>query len=311
MEMRVVCKSPSHLQVAGFMVVDSITSRSFRPYRLPGSVKSLDVSALEVQDPPSHPAKDGGWSPDLACFGYSNVNVHNSLGIVKRLERLELGNATQPAPRKSKTISLSPAAYESYRSILRHLPCPACVRLLVDIYFDEFNWVYCILDRNTFSVKLDEYYLEPVPQPDEAHVNYPSDKLVFSALLFQVLATALQFIPLSFSPRLHPSCISKIPVDADDHHDDAVTRILRLAGKDAINIVFIQTQLLRTAWLKNHGLIAAAWHVLADAGVHAQELGLHKDDGKLYASDAETACEQLWDMVERRRLIVNLLLWDR
>jgi hypothetical protein len=258
------------------------------------------------------PTKGGSYSPDLASYGYSNVNVHNSLGILQKLENLEVGGACKP-PRKQRDISLCQPALEIYQAVLKQLPCPSCVRHLVTIFFNEVNWQYTILDRNYFIPKLEQYYQQyplhpPSPPPD---TTFSSEKLIFSALLFQVLTYALQFLPARYSETLHASCLKGVAEDGDGVSEDATMRLLSLLPKDVINLDYIAAQILRTAWLKNRGLIAEAWLVVAQAAINAQEMGLHRDDGKLYASDAESAIEELWEVVLRRRLMLNLYLWDR
>ncbi|OAL32819.1 hypothetical protein AYO20_07776 [Fonsecaea nubica] len=284
-----------------------MTSRSQKAAEEPYVEAFSKAPGFVVQE--YHSTKEETWSPDLACFGYSNVNVHNSLGIVKKLEDLELGSSPRPS-QKQKNVTLCQAAYEIYKSVLKLLPCSACVRDLVNVFFDEVNWQYTILDRNHFTTKLEDYYHHHTSPLYQAEGTFPSERLVFSALLFQVLVCALQFLPAGHSENLHTFCIKGIAVEGDGPSDDPAMRLLGLLPKDVINLDYIAAQLLRTAWLKNRGMIVESWHVVAQATMNAQEIGLHRDDGKLYASNAESACEELWNMVLRRRLMVNLYLWD-
>ncbi|EXJ58666.1 hypothetical protein A1O7_06094 [Cladophialophora yegresii CBS 114405] len=280
-------------------------------------VKGSDSNGLSKQpevEAYEYIPTDGGESrsPDLAAYGYSSVNVHNSLGILQKLENLEVGGARKPSPRKQRKISLCQPALDIYSAVLRQLPCPSCVRDLVAIFFDEVNWQYTILDRNYFIPRLEQYYQQHPLQPasPRADTTVSSEKLIFSALVFQVLVYALQFIPARRSENLHPPCLKGIAEDGNGLSEDATMRLLSLLPKDVINLDYIAAQILRTAWLKNRGLIAEAWLVLAQAAINAQEIGLHRDDGKLYADDAESAIEELWEVVLRRRLMLNLYLWD-
>ena len=238
--------------------------------------------------------------------------MHNSLGILQKLEVLELGGLQRPSS-KQRDIALPRQAADAYRCVLKKLPCPSCVRSLVSVFFDEANWQYTILDRNYFIPKLERYYQQhPLPSLGFlAESAFSSDKLIFSALLFQVLAYTLQFLPAGEFESLHTSCLDGVAGDGNGTSEDATSLLLDLLPKDVINLDYIATQILRTAWLKNRGLIAESWLVLVQATVNAQEIGLHRDDGKLYASDAESAVEELWDVMLRRRLMVNLYLWDR
>ncbi len=270
-------------------------------------MKQVQVETHEYSPPEEEPQ-----SLDLTSYGYSSANVHNSLGILKKLESLELGGDQQPQ-RKRRNVVLCQSALDIYKSILKQLPCPSCVRQLVNVFFSEVNWQYTILDQNYFVTRLEQYYQRhPGPSSDSAgDTIFSPDELIFSALLFQVLAYALQFLPPGCSETLHTSCIKGISEDGSGTSDDATLRLLSLLPKDVINLDYIAAQILRTAWLKNRGLIAEAWLVIVQAAVNAQEIGLHRDDGKLYASDAESAIEELWEVVLRRRLMLNLYLWDR
>jgi hypothetical protein len=252
--------------------------------------------------------QDDSSMPDLASFGYSSTNSHTSLGILQKLESLELGGAQRP--RRKREISLCLPVLEMYQSILKQLPCSSCVAHLVDLFFDEVNWQYTILDRNYFIPKLDQYYATQPPSPS-SQSRFSSEQVIFSALLFQLLAYALQFLPASYAGKLHTSCLEGIADDDASVSEDATMRLLGLLPRDVINLDYIAAQILRTAWLKTRGLVAEAWLVLVQATINAQEIGIHRDDGKLYANDAESAIEELWEVVLRRRLMLNLYLWDR
>jgi hypothetical protein len=267
----------------------------------------FDTCALDVSKPEER------LSTDLSSFGYSNVNHSNSLSILKKLEDLDLGSNKLPTstPRRERTISLSRAAAEVYKSVLAELPCPTCVNVLVKIFFDEVNWQYTILDPNCFNPKLEQFYSQsPVQLPNLYTDTTSSDKLIFAALLFQTLACAAQFLPSGFSEKLHASCMTSITVDEDSLAETPTIRLLNLLPKNVITLDYIATQILRTAWLKNRGLVAEAWLTVAQAVINAQEIGLHQDDGKLYASEAESAIEELWHIVSRRRLMLILFIWD-
>ena len=265
----------------------------------------------EIEPLEYSPIKEEPKRPDLAAYGYSCVNGFNSLGILQKLEALELGGARSP-PRKPKSISLSYQDIDVYRSVIRQLPCPPCVRNLVGIFFREASWQYTVLDRNDFMPQLERYYHQYLTrQTSPSADTTDSDKVIFSALLFQVLAYALQFLPPDHTETIHASCLRGVCKDGDATAEDATTRLLSLLPKHVINVDYIATQLLRTAWLKNRGLVAESWLVLAQSIIHAQEIGIHRDDGKLYAVDAESAIEELWEVVLRRRLMINLFLWDR
>lgn len=304
-------------------------------FKQPSEAETYEYSPPTKEDSASN---NTGSPPDLASYGYSSVNGYNSAGILQKLENLELGgskaaisasHARPPPRRRNDDIRLCKAALDIYRTVLQQLPCPSCVGNLVEVFFTEVNWQYAILDRNYFIPKLEQFYhhhpLHPPSPPTEAGANnnnhnedttatFSANKLIFSALLFQVLAYALQFLPPGYSNNLHASCLKAIHEDANVDgavSSDPTMRLLGLLPKDVINLDYIAAQILRVGWLKNRGLIAESWLVVVQAATNAQEMGLHRDDGKLYASDPESAIEELWDVVLRRRLMINMYLWDR
>ncbi|KAI1629563.1 hypothetical protein EDD37DRAFT_59029 [Exophiala viscosa] len=258
--------------------------------------------------PESSPPKQD--NPDLSSFGYSDVNAHNVLGIVKKLEHLETGNTHTPR-RKTNTVSLSHASSETYRALIKRLPCRTCVEHLVQVFFTEVNWQFAIVDRNIFDDQLTEYYRYQSASILEPQDQIPTDQLTFPALLFQVIGLAVQFLPAQAGQGLHSACLRGIPRDGKyDLQGCHTMQLLNLVGKNAMNLTYIQAEFLRISWLKNCGFIAEAWHALAQTIMDAQDIGLHRDDFKVDASDAEEVCEQLWQILLRRRTMMNLYLWD-
>ncbi|KAK6379540.1 hypothetical protein LTS17_006458 [Exophiala oligosperma] len=262
------------------------------------------------QDWQSQESNSENDKSDLASFGYSHVNAHNALGIFKKLEHLETGT-TRTIPEKTKTATLSPCSFETYRSIIRRLPCQGCVNHLVSVFFQEVNWQFAFLDRSFFDEQLQEYYQHPVDAVSESHCTIPTELISFPALLFIVLALGIQFLPPQGSESLHSSCLWGIPGDEKSYGNNCSTlQLLGLLEKDAISLTYIQAEFLTVSWLKNRGAIAEAWHTLAQAVMDAQEIGLHRDEGKLHADSSENVCEQLWKILMRRRTMINLYLWD-
>ncbi|KAK5039342.1 hypothetical protein LTR13_003599 [Exophiala sideris] len=249
-------------------------------------------------------------SPDLSGFGYSDVNAHNVLGIFKKLGHLETGLTHTPHC-KSNTVSLSHASSETYRAVIKRLPCRTCVDHLVQVFFTEVNWQFAIVDRNVFDDQLKEYYRYQSASILEPQHEIPIDQLTFPALLFQIIGLAVQFLPAQAVQSLHSACLRGIPRDGKrDPQSCHTIQLLNLVGKNAINLTYIQAEFLWISWLKNCGFIAEAWHALAQTIMDAQDIGLHRDDGKVDAIDAEDVCEQLWQLVLRRRTMLYLYLWD-
>ncbi|KIW18742.1 hypothetical protein PV08_03031 [Exophiala spinifera] len=285
---------------------DSCNYGDVDPERVAQSGASATGSSREKSQEPS-PQNDHSY---LTSFGYSHVNAHNTLGIVKKLEQLETG-ITRSVAQKNNTVKLNHSSFEIYRSIIRRLPCHGCVNHLVGVFFQDFNWQYAILERSFFDEQLQKYYQQPIDDLSEFYHSIPTDLVTIPALIFIVLALALQFLPPDGSRSLHSSCLWGIPGDEQNYEHRCPTKqLLGLLGKDAISLTYIQAEFLMVAWLKNRGAIAESWHTLAQTVMDAQEIGLHRDEGKLYADGVENVCEQLWKTLMRRRTMLNLFLWD-
>lgn len=154
----------------------------------------------------------------------------------------------------------------------------------------------------------------------------------FPALLFQVIALSLQFLPPDWdvlSGLSHELSTSRTYSDLGD-------RLLYLLGRPGLNITAIQADFLRSSWLKNCGRAVEAWHTIGYAiryvlcsfyekslskiGTYlslllsrlAQELGLHKQK-EIYQSsksDVEETLNLFWYEQNKKRLWINLFLWD-
>ncbi|KAH8805168.1 hypothetical protein F5884DRAFT_798571 [Xylogone sp. PMI_703] len=245
----------------------------------------------------SNSMRDSLQKRDLLIYGYSNFSPYNSIGILHQLEQHNLQTGL-PLSSNDFDIFTSSTAYHRYNALVRQLPCHECTHAIVDLYFYDVNWQHTLLDRNYFD-GLHERFALAAPGSKE------QDIIAFPAVLFQVLALGLQFMPYSYSCGSGKACTNN-----ESKYSDASAELLLLLKRDMIGLPFLLAEFLRVSWLKNRGLILEAWKALSQAVRDAQEMGLHHDTNTLEATSTETACEQLWDMLMKRRTIVNLFLWD-
>lgn len=247
----------------------------------------------------------------LSALGYSKSNSHNSLGIFKRIE--SHGGAGQTS---RSAVTLCQPDYnglkERYKGLVRQLPARNFVEQLLKTFFQDFNWYYSAIDQELFMNQLQNWnkvsfsVLNRGPQDLEGEIRY------FPALLFQVLALALQFQPPQYESNLDSlKYVSEMSLDdlANDYSDSGVV-ILSLLGKRDLNLVTIQAGFLRTSFLKNCGFITESWHSLGQTIRDAQELGWHKDLVDRTPHSPKRALESLWLAEVRRRIWTDLQLWD-
>ena len=136
----------------------------------------------------------------------------------------------------------------------------------------------------------------------------------FPALLFQCLALALQFQPLEDDPNLD-SLKYAVGMSFDDvasEYSQCGISIMALLGKRHTTLTTVQAGFLRTAFLKNYGMVPESWHSLSQTIRDAQEIGLHRnvvECGKP-KEKPEDALNNRWLEQLRRRVWLILSWWD-
>ncbi len=257
----------------------------------------------------SKPESDS--AAQLSALGYAKSNGHNSLGIFRKIEDHE---GDGKALRSSMTLCQPDynGLKERYKSLVRQLPSKNFVDLLLVTFFEEVNWHYSPVDKDFFMEQLQNWNKVSFSVLNRGPQDLPGDIRYFPALLFQVLALALQFQPPEYDPVLDSlKYVSEMSLDdlATDYSESGMA-ILTLLGKRDLNLVTIQTGFLRTSFLKNSGFITESWHSLGQTIRDAQEIGWHKDPVDRTQQSPEKALETLWLVEVRRRMWINLQLWD-
>lgn len=205
---------------------------------------------------------------------------------------------------------------EKYRSLIRQLPSKPYIGKLVTTYFREVNYQYSPLDEGIFRDHLKNWHNLSFETLKKGPFELSGDLQFFPALLFQILALALQFQPPDYDPGLDSlKYAAGMSFDdlASDYSESSVS-ILNLLGKRHTTLVTVQAGFLRTAYLKNCGMVPESWHSLSQTIRDAQEIGLHKDvkDNRHRKLDENSGdvLENLWLEQLRRRMWLILSLWD-
>ncbi|KAH8599504.1 hypothetical protein B0O99DRAFT_612241 [Bisporella sp. PMI_857] len=209
----------------------------------------------------------------VSGFGYTGMGTNTTLGILNRIE----GSTGPMVIQSNSVLENSNLVY---------------IEKLVDTYFKEVNYHYYPLDEGLFKDLYSEWQTIPhttmVKGPQELRV----DLQFFPALLFQVLALGLH--------------------DVASEYSESGLSILSLLGVRATTLIKVQAGFLRSAYLKNCGMVPEAWHSLSATIRNAQEMGLHKPRTKILTlrENGGDNMERLWEEQLRLRMWAILCLWD-
>lgn len=200
-----------------------------------------------------------------ADFGYSNSsgNGASTLGFLKKIEGAgsgeplsSVGGVGEPAPEGEHFGSR-----ERYKSLVRHLPARTFVEQLVDIYLQQFNWMYYAIHEAEFMEQLEMWYQLPFHLLSNAGPQGIDPTLrSFPALLFQVLATSLlavsdendvRFVSLKYAGNMTFE-------DLALEYSETGVAILSLLGKRQMTVPTVLAGWVRAAFLKYTGQVTEA-----------------------------------------------------
>lgn len=265
----------------------------------------------------SHIKQESETAAQVSAFGYAKAygNNNTTLGIYNKIEKLD----TEPRSPMSTTRNYTTdqaGLREKYKSMIRQLPAKPYIENLIVTYFKEVNWQYFPLDEGTFRDHLKNWHNLSFSTLNKGPQELPPDLQFFPALLFQVLAMALQFQPVEYDPTLdtlkYAAGMSLDDLASD--YSESGCQIICMLGKRNTTLVTVQAGFLRTAYLKNCGMIPEAWHYLSQTIRDAQEIGLHKVNAsnphRKPEDKPEDVLENLWTEQLRRRVWCVLSLWD-
>ncbi|KAJ6022531.1 uncharacterized protein N7446_012881 [Penicillium canescens] len=244
-------------------------------------------------------------------IGYARPGGENTLSELYELmgddKELQALNSTNIMPLHPPTLRL-------FSDLCAKLPQQAVTRELIETFFSEANWYFAVLEKQYFEKLYTSWYaLSNHLMANGQLGGLPPDLLHFPALIFQILAVALQFAPLDMP------CLQSLGVDSFAARDrlsgnfsERGVAARRIMETDEPTLTTVQSNLMRALWLKNSSRGREAWHVLGAAIRMAQDLGLHKQS-KIFQkpqSPLEDTLSQLWYDEYKRRLWIKLYCWD-
>ncbi|CAJ2510747.1 Uu.00g063720.m01.CDS01 [Anthostomella pinea] len=270
-------------------------------------VDRRDSSNSSGQDRPPE-ASDPAVPVKAADFGYSHNGV-STLGILRRIEGAGEPLAGMPG---EGNIDDGFGLCERYKTLIRQLPAREYIDKLANIYFHDINWQYFGVDEPLFRALMDLWYNLPFQTLSRSGPQALDPMLrAFPALLFQMLASSLLYLPDGSGPTFESlKYTSQMTFDdlAYDYSESG-NAILSLLGKRQMSIITVLAGWVRAAYLK----VTEAWHQVGTCIRDAQEIGLHRDqmDPQPTADDStEEVLEKMWMAQHRRTIWQILLTWD-
>lgn len=207
-------------------------------------------------------------------------------------------------------MSRSPSQNDNYLRLLRGLPPRLYVKILVEIFFEQVNWQYSITDRNYFMPQLEEFYEATRSIYSEEQAGVSPDVFTFPALLFQVVGCAFQFLPPDYDRSLDDLCMGRSFDDLAKSYSDSGIEMLALFEKESLNLISVQAGFLRITLLKSFGYVVEAYRMVGQMVADSEEIGLNVEGESLTAGSVENTPSRLWYHEMRRRVMINLWLWD-
>lgn len=148
-------------------------------------------------------------------------------------------------------------------ALISKLPPRPVIEELVVVFFAEVNWHYFILERFYFD---DLFSHWQAAEADPVRYLCPGDLLrelqYLPAMLFQVLALTLQFLPPD-APAL--SQLSPNELASSQRYSDMGEELLAVLGRQGAALTAVQADYLRSSWLKNCGRGIESWHAIGNA----------------------------------------------
>ncbi|KIV91559.1 hypothetical protein PV10_06087 [Exophiala mesophila] len=246
--------------------------------------------------------------PQAADMGYSSTAGSNALVDFKQLfpkvDGLHAVSTAHHHPFQR------PEAFTTSSLANDRLPSRMAINKLVEFFFDDVNWQYFILEKQYFDCLVTCWYGTSVETLSHlSHKELGRELHYFPALLFQVLGLAIQFLPLNSTVW---EFLSQADMALCQKYSDIGVELMRHAQGEIVALTKVQADFLRASWLKNIGKGVESWRTVGNAIRSAQELELHrhKSTHEQRSSSPRMALSRVWYEEYKRRLWMNLCIWD-
>lgn len=275
------------------------------PSEEPATKQSRSNSAGEDEDLIATARKDSRPSDLSFQIGYSDDKGSNTLDSVESWGPNEEIAAGRPAPVVSYLK-------DRFSTILRTLPQAAAETELIGVFFADANSQIGIISHYFFNRTLSTWnQIRPNLSKSRTLEVIRRELLYFPALLFQMLAVALQYVDLD------STTVRLLQLDSYDAVDSLAQKyslrgmeIMKLLGRHNPTLMSVEHDLLRCFWLKNSSNATEAWYILGDAIRQAQGLGLHLESNASNLTGTARSNEAMWQDQLAKRLWIHLFNWD-
>lgn len=178
---------------------------------------------------------------------------------------------------KLQTSVVSRKLQRRHDALISRLPPSSAIDALVQNFYEEADWYFTVLDQPYLDWQRREWDANgPREQLDFAtslHLikSNPTkvgtrDWLYFPAVLFQVLAISLQFLPQDAAVRTTLSIQDVVSSDQlSTMYSDTGDEITTLLERHNSTVSAVLADFLRCTWLKNNGRGSESWFVLGGA----------------------------------------------
>lgn len=208
-----------------------------------------------------------------------------------------------------KAVSKVHEQLQRSTDILQRLPANHVTKELVRVFFREVGWYFPVLDEEFFTEVLFRWLA--VQSVDSKIGTLTSETKAFPALLYQVLALGLQFVPPNSTAVASLGVVDLARRDKlSKLFSDAGMMLLDSLGRHEPTMMSVQADFLRTSWLKNCGRGVDAWKSLGSAIMQAQDLGLHTRSRPVKKFSTEEQRRIIWLDEQNSRLWAGLFTWD-
>jgi hypothetical protein len=242
--------------------------------------------------------------------GYSQHQGDHAFKSLQKSFRIpdELIKLHDPVERDAANASKDPSFTSRYRNLVALLPAMNIARGLSNIYFAEVSWYSSTIDRYYFE----EDYVAWLQSFDGACIQELSRNLqFFPALLFQVLAVALQFLPTgTLTGKLLQVEESAARERLSHRYSTAGVEIMSLMKRHNPALNSIQADQIRALWLKCCSRGTESWYSITDGIRQAQDIGLHIQSEVPQGQDVGETLSRLWFDEHKRRIWTALFIGD-
>lgn len=155
---------------------------------------------------------------------------------------------------------------DNYWDLLAQLPPLPVIEDLVEILFSEANWHFQILDQSFFVDLYQTWVQADLSRSSTSEQPASVELLFFPALLYQVLAVAVLFLPENAPARQNLSLWDlSAKTTLSNKYSRIGSHLADLFHQCNTMLVMVQHDLAKSLWLKANSKGLAAWQFLGRA----------------------------------------------